>query len=166
MASRRSTFPIRSSIFLLNRIIRPKQGTINSRATLHECPIRVLLMLLTTMIEEHYDQFSSCLFLLLSLLLTRFLSHSSRSDAVKKKRNFLPSVALSCSSRFCNAFSSALLSLSLPFSRLLIVGVFKSLFIALLIARAYRRLQTQCAKANNDQVKHMHSQHNVIISVN
>jgi hypothetical protein len=38
----------------------------------------------------------------------------------------------------------------------------------LLLAPAHIRVQTQCATANNDndQVKHIHSQHNVIISVN
>jgi hypothetical protein len=40
--------------------------------------------------------------------------------------------------------------------RLLIVGFFKSLFVVLLITHAHIRLQTQCAKTNNDndQAKH------------
>ena len=46
--------------------------------------------------------------------------YSRRSDAVKKrKKNFLPSIALSCSSRFLYSASFAPLSLS---PRLLIVG--------------------------------------------
>ncbi len=119
----------------------------------------MLIMLMMTIVKKHNDQFSSCLFPLLSLsLLHSILFYSRRSDAIKKKerRTFYCSflfVSFSYFHSFTPLFSSSY------------CWIFKSFFIALTIAHAHIRLQTQYAKANNDQVKRMHSLYNVIISV-
>ena len=117
--------------------------------------------MLLMMEEEHYDQFSPCPSLLSSLFFTLFYP-IEEGRMLQKGRTF-------CSFLFASfLYSVSFAPLSLCLSRLLIVGFFKSLFVALLIVHAHIRLQTQCAKANNDndQVKHIHSVHNVIISVN
>jgi hypothetical protein len=95
-------------------------------------------------------------------------SHSRRSGTLtKKKKRRRRTFCVYCSFLFASfLYSVSFDSLFLSSSYCRVFQI--ALCCFLLIVYAYIRLQTQCAKANidNDQVKPIHSLHNVIISVN
>lgn len=112
----------------------------NNRSALNACAIRALLimMILQWLIMIMWKNIMMSFFsfhLFLSLFFTLFYI-IQEGWILCKKKNFLPSVALSCSPRFLYSISFASLLLVL-------LSVFPNHpFITLLIAHAHIRLQT------------------------